>query len=614
MFRDRIEIEKRPIEIFERITTITTILPSFEQLKMLNMESPQMYDAVQSLSHLDLKKQPPLQQAIIGQITLTAMSAGQTTTNSNNSNSSSNNNNGGNNNSNTNTNNNNNSNNNNSNTSISSNGSNGATVDNTGSNNNVTTTNGQQHQQQQHHQQQQLHHQQQQQQQQQHHHNHNSNHQHHHQNNSGLVVKQHAMHQLHNAAAALNNNNNASVLNANVNVNVNNVNNLLQKQMLHQYAHTDLDELTAQEISLDLQHLIDDQFRDQDTLGIFSDMVTSPAVLSATLPPNGNSMVSAAAKVLQQHQLQQQTLRTVQQQHPYGRSPLTYIPSSMHSSGGLPSYSNNSSDENSSIGSDSSTIKEEPIDPDYRRHLQEANSVTNNVAAAAFITNGIATVGGGGAGNGTVGGGVGAGTGNLVNGGLYNPYQNTNGNSNVSVGGSGGGNSGGSGGVNAGGGGGPLNGIVNPTGVGTGVLNQGTNNFNAALNSANVLAHHSAVNLPHLAAGAHLLKHHNKQMQSQRKSSLKHIDKGTEEYRRRRERNNIAVRKSREKAKVRSREVEERVKSLLKEKETLLLQLQDLGNELQLHKQIYMQLMNHTNPEVSRVCRSFLNASNDQGL
>ncbi|XP_061386897.1 CCAAT/enhancer-binding protein [Musca vetustissima] len=453
---------------------------------MLNMESPQMYDTVQTLTQLDLKKQPPPQQAIIGQITLTAMSS-QNTNNTN-------------------------------------------TQNNSG--------------------------QQQQQQQQQDINNNNTNTQ---QSlglvtnpvTAGLVGKQHAMHQMQQHAAAVmnqnnnngngnNNNNQNSPLNGNVN--------LLQKQMLQQCVQSELDELTAQEISLDLQHLIDDQFRDQETLGIFSDMVTSPGVLSATLPPNG--MVTAAAKVLQQHQLQQQSLRT--QQHQYGRNPLAYMPQAVHSSA---AYSNNSSDENSSVGSETSTIKEEPIDPDYRRHLQETNAVNNAAAAAAFITNG------GGATNG-----------------LYNPYQNVNGN---------GGNS-------------------------SSNSSSQNSNFNT-LTSANVLAHHSAVNLPHLAAGAHLLKHHSKQMQNQRKTSMKHVDKGTDEYRRRRERNNIAVRKSREKAKVRSREVEERVKTLLKEKDTLLRQLQEMTNELQLHKQIYMQLINHNNPEVSRVCRSFLN-TNDHGL
>ncbi|XP_018798903.1 PREDICTED: CCAAT/enhancer-binding protein [Bactrocera latifrons] len=454
---------------------------------MLNMESPQMYDTVQTLSQLDLKKQPPPQQAIIGQITLTAMSSGQQQQQNNNAANNINNNNPNNN--------------------------NGTDANNNNSNNvgNLAAAAAVAAQQQQ---------------------------------NAGLVVKQHAVHQMQHAAAALNNNNNASAINANVN----NVNNLLQKQMLQQYTQSDLDELTAQEITLDLQHLIDDQFREQEGLGIFSDMVTSPGGLSATLPPNG--MVSAAAKVLQQHQLQQQTLRT--QQHNYGRSALAYMPQAVHSGA---AYSNNSSDENSSVGSDSSTIKEEPIDPEYRRHLQETNA--NNAAAAAFITNGGAN-------------------------GLYNPYQTAANNGPV-------GNNGGM-----------------SNGVGGGAPNF-TN-----LTSANVLAHHS-VNLPHLAAGAHLLKHHNKQLHHQRKSSLKHVDKGSEEYRRRRERNNIAVRKSREKAKVRSREVEERVKTLLKEKEALLRQLQEMTNEIQLHKQIYMQLMNHANPEVSRVCRSFLN-TNDHGL
>lgn len=47
---------------------------------------------------------------------------------------------------------------------------------------------------------------------------------------------------------------------------------------------------------------------------------------------------------------------------------------------------------------------------------------------------------------------------------------------------------------------------------------------------------------------------------SSSKSMKKGVSPGTEEYRRRRERNNIAVRKSREKAKARSRDTEERVK------------------------------------------------------
>lgn len=91
-----------------------------------------------------------------------------------------------------------------------------------------------------------------------------------------------------------------------------------------------------------------------------------------------------------------------------------------------------------------------------------------------------------------------------------------------------------------------------------------------------------------------------------RRSSGKAIDKGTDEYRRRRERNNIAVRKSREKAKVRSREVEEKVKSLLREKDALLKRLEAVSGELSLHKQMYVHLINLNLPEITELCRSML--------
>ncbi|KPJ19744.1 CCAAT/enhancer-binding protein [Papilio machaon] len=91
-----------------------------------------------------------------------------------------------------------------------------------------------------------------------------------------------------------------------------------------------------------------------------------------------------------------------------------------------------------------------------------------------------------------------------------------------------------------------------------------------------------------------------------RRSSGKVIDKGTDEYRRRRERNNIAVRKSREKAKVRSREVEEKVKTLLREKEALLKRLEAVSGELSLHKQMYVHLINLNHPEITELCRSML--------
>uniref|UniRef100_T1IJ14 BZIP domain-containing protein n=1 Tax=Strigamia maritima TaxID=126957 RepID=T1IJ14_STRMM len=53
------------------------------------------------------------------------------------------------------------------------------------------------------------------------------------------------------------------------------------------------------------------------------------------------------------------------------------------------------------------------------------------------------------------------------------------------------------------------------------------------------------------------------------KHSKKSVDKSSDEYRRRRERNNIAVRKSREKAKQRSKDTESKVKDLQRENDRL---------------------------------------------
>ena len=60
----------------------------------------------------------------------------------------------------------------------------------------------------------------------------------------------------------------------------------------------------------------------------------------------------------------------------------------------------------------------------------------------------------------------------------------------------------------------------------------------------------------------------------------KHGDKNGDDYRRRRERNNVAVRKSREKAKLRTRETEDRVKILARENERLQKKVELLQEEL----------------------------------
>jgi CCAAT/enhancer binding protein (C/EBP) len=64
------------------------------------------------------------------------------------------------------------------------------------------------------------------------------------------------------------------------------------------------------------------------------------------------------------------------------------------------------------------------------------------------------------------------------------------------------------------------------------------------------------------------------------KSHKKSVDKGSDEYRRRRERNNIAVRKSREKAKIRSRETEHKVKELQRDNDRLSKKVDALSKEV----------------------------------
>lgn len=182
-------------------------------------------------------------------------------------------------------------------------------------------------------------------------------------NHNGLIVNK-QQGQLHLQQATNNNNNNNNTNNNNNNNNV-----LLQKQILQHYsAQSDLEELTSQEISLDLQHLIDDQFRDQEGLsGIFSDLVpntqnnnnnnnttnTNNNNNSGThANANQNGSAAAAAKVLQLQQQQQQRMN----QQVYPRAALAYMPQAVHT--GATYASNNSSDENSSIGSDATNIKE----------------------------------------------------------------------------------------------------------------------------------------------------------------------------------------------------------------------------------------------------------------
>lgn len=92
------------------------------------------------------------------------------------------------------------------------------------------------------------------------------------------------------------------------------------------------------------------------------------------------------------------------------------------------------------------------------------------------------------------------------------------------------------------------------------------------------------------------------------RKSVKPCDKNSDEYRRRRERNNIAVRKSREKAKVRTRETEEKVKILVKENERLQKRIELLTEELNVLRSLFSNvgvLPEHVHREINKHLDTF---------
>lgn len=96
--------------------------------------------------------------------------------------------------------------------------------------------------------------------------------------------------------------------------------------------------------------------------------------------------------------------------------------------------------------------------------------------------------------------------------------------------------------------------------------------------------HHQQLNMNAMKNKAAMLNHH------VARKTIKPCDKNSDEYRRRRERNNIAVRKSREKAKVRTRETEEKVKILVKENERLQKRIELLTEELSVLRSLFQNV------------------------
>jgi CCAAT/enhancer binding protein (C/EBP) len=275
---------------------------------------------------------------------------------------------------------------------------------------------------------------------------------------------------------------------------------LHQQYAEHCAAAGELTDLNTPEISLDLQHLIDDShFNDGllDMLGAGTGSGNSNTNLKHSRTPNSGGGYPRAAA-------------------------LAYMPQPVHSAASYHHGSNSCSDSNSS-SSESPSIKEEPLDPaDYRRHCQQYTPTS------------------------------------------YNP-----------------------------GAGGPFPG-AGPT-------------FTTLTPSSSLPTAHHSMHQQHpqqqqqqqqqqsRVAMKPVLAHQQQQQHhaglanavvTSRKQS-KSVDKASDEYRRRRERNNIAVRKSREKAKVRSRETEERVKHLVKENDVLRKKVEILSEELNVLRSLF---------------------------
>lgn len=249
---------------------------------------------------------------------------------------------------------------------------------------------------------------------------------------------------------------------------------LHQQYAEHCAAAGELTDLNTPEISLDLQHLIDDNHFNDGLL----DML------------NANNGAAKHARM-----------------NGYPRTTLAYMPQPVHSGASYHQGSNSCSDSNSS-SSESPSIKEEPLDPaDYRRHCPQYpptgyNPVANSPFAnggPTFTTLTTSTVPGGHPGAP-----------------VHQPQQR----------------------------GGPMK---------------------------PVMAH----------------QHHTNANVAVVRKQTKAIDKASDEYRRRRERNNIAVRKSREKAKVRSRETEEKVKLLVKDNDLLKKRIELLTEELNVLRSLF---------------------------
>jgi len=91
------------------------------------------------------------------------------------------------------------------------------------------------------------------------------------------------------------------------------------------------------------------------------------------------------------------------------------------------------------------------------------------------------------------------------------------------------------------------------------------------------------------AAGSHFSSHSSSSSNGVKKGK-KHADKGSDEYKKRRERNNVAVRKSREKAKMRTRDTEKRVSELLRDNDALRKKMDMMASQMNVLKTLLISV------------------------
>lgn len=98
------------------------------------------------------------------------------------------------------------------------------------------------------------------------------------------------------------------------------------------------------------------------------------------------------------------------------------------------------------------------------------------------------------------------------------------------------------------------------------------------------------------------------------KGSKKSLDKGSDEYKRRRERNNVAVRKSREKAKQRSRDTEKKVLELQNENGSLKRKVDELSGQMMILRRLLNNhgiSQDHIEDEINRTFQETQRPGND---